>query len=82
MRLVFDQTGDFKAKDAAEDWCQANGISVGSTERGKPRGLLRGDFIISKWHNMSAAEIAELDGRMTGNMRHGPVIVEINGGVA
>lgn len=62
---------------AAEDWCRTNGVSVGCGEKGKPRGLLRGDFAISKWRNMNASEIAALDGRMTGDMRDGPVIIEM-----
>jgi len=42
-----------------------------------PRGLLRGSFDISKWRNMSKREISQLDGRMTGDMKNGPVFVEI-----
>ena len=77
IRETFNQAGDFAASRAAEAWCEARGISVGRTERGRPRGLLYGDFDISKWHNMSKAEIAALDGLMTGDMRNGPVHIEI-----
>lgn len=77
MRIVFEQQGTFAAMYAAEEWCRSNGISVGCGEKGKPRGLLLGDFAISKWRNMNASEIAALDGRMTGDMRDGPVIIEM-----
>lgn len=77
MRELFKQEGEFAAMRAAEVWCAERGISVGRMERGKPCGLLYGDFDIAKWHNMSRREIEALDGRMTGDMRHGPVTVEI-----
>lgn len=77
MQELFNQPGEFEAMRAAEAWCAERGISVGRMERGKPRGLLYGDFDIAKWHNMRKHEIEALDGRMTGDMRHGPVIVEV-----
>ncbi|ABM96988.1 hypothetical protein [Methylibium petroleiphilum] len=76
-RVVFEQKGDFAASNAAEAWCAERGISVGIMERGMPRGLLYGDFEIAKWHNLNRADRAALDGRMTGDMRHGPVAIEI-----
>lgn len=78
-RVVFDQAGDFNAVAAAEAWCAARGLSVGRMERGQPRGLLFGDFDIQKWHNLSAVERRALSGRMTGDMRNGPVVVEVRG---
>ena len=74
---TFKQSGDFQAMYAAEAWCAENGVSVGSTQRGDPRGLLYGDFMIAKWRNLDAAERAELHGQMTGDMRNGPVQVSI-----
>lgn len=75
MKIVFDQRGTFEAMRAAEQWCRDNGISCGSSQVMAPRGLLRGDFCISKWRNMSKAEIAALDGTMSGDMREGPVTI-------
>lgn len=67
--------GEFAACNAAEAWCKENGISVGTTCRDLPRGLKRGDYDIAKWRNLSAADIAVMDGQMTGDMRNGPVTV-------
>lgn len=77
MKQFFNEAGDFKAMYAAEAWCAENGISVGSSERGNPRCLMRGDFAIAKWRNLSAAERKECHGVMTGDMRNGPVTVEM-----
>ena len=77
MKIVFKEQGDFAAQCAAEKWCRDNGISYGSSCALSPTGLLRGDVIISKWHNLSAREIAFLDGTMTGDMRNGPVTIEL-----
>ena len=74
-KLTFSNAGDFKAMQAAEDWCAERGISVGQRQRGDPRGLLRGDFLIAKWRNLTGKERAKLDGLMTGDMRNGPVVV-------
>lgn len=76
-QFVFRERGDFAAKDAAEAWCAANGMSVGRMERDKPRGILIGDFDIQKWHNLRPHERLELDGQMTGDMRNGPVFVTL-----
>lgn len=75
--MTFADVGDFEAMYAAEQWCADNGYSVGAGQRGSPRGLLRGDFVIMKWRNLSAQERAELDGTMTGDMRNGPVTVSV-----
>lgn len=76
-RVSFEQKGVFAASNAAEAWCAERGISVGIMERGQPRGLVYGDFEVAKWHNLNRAERAALDGRMIGEMRHGPVVVEV-----
>jgi len=78
MKIHFNQVGDFKAMWAAEEWCRNNGISYGPTQAGKPRGLKYGDYAISKWKNLDIRDIALLDGKMTGDMRNGPVCIEIN----
>lgn len=78
MKKVFDQAGDFSACDAAEQWCKENGVSVGSMQRGDPRGLMRGDVRIAKWRNLGQADKDALDGQMTGDMRNGPVTVLLN----
>ncbi|WP_250467671.1 hypothetical protein [Caballeronia sp. GAFFF2] len=67
----------FEAVYSAEAWCAENGYSVGAAQQGAPRGLLRGDFAIAKWRNLSPAERLSLDGTMTGDMRNGPVTIHI-----
>ena len=69
-------TNDFAAVDAAEKWIRENGYSVGSMQRGAPRGILKGDFDIAKWRNLNTKERAELDGLMEGG-RGGPVTIRI-----
>lgn len=78
MKLTFDQKGDFQAYYAAEKWCKENGISRGSMERGNPIGLLRGDWHISKWSNMTKEEQLQCDGFMkSASFRNGPVFIEM-----
>jgi hypothetical protein len=80
MKKVFDILGgNFEACREAEEWCRERGIAVGRMERDQPRGLLVGDYDIAKWHNLSGPERRELDGTMTGDMRHGPVVIELKG---
>jgi hypothetical protein len=78
MRLTFNNAGAFAAVRAAEDWCAKHGLSVGAMERGKPRGILFGDYAIQKWHNLRQADKDALHGTMTGDMRNGPVTVAVD----
>jgi hypothetical protein len=78
MRVVFNNAGDFAAMYAAEDWCAKHGLSVGSSERGKPRGILFGDYAIAKWHNLRQADKDALHGTMSGDMRNGPITVAVD----
>jgi hypothetical protein len=75
--MTFADVGDFQAFYAAERWCKENGYSVGSMQGPDPIGLLRGDFAISKWRNLSRQQRAELDGQMTGDMRSGPITIRV-----
>lgn len=80
MKLVFDNPGcNFEACREAEAWCENHNISVGSMERQQPRGLMAGSYVIAKWNNLRPHERATLDGRMTGDMRSGPVVIELKG---
>jgi hypothetical protein len=78
-KIVFESGTSFQAYYAAEQWCRDNGISLGSMERGNPIGLMRGDFYISKWSNMTKAEQAACHGTMTAKngFRDGPVVIEM-----
>lgn len=77
MKIVFEGVYTFDAARAAENWCSARGISVGQMQGLSPRGLLFGDYLISKWRGMNKAEISALHGVMDGDMRNGPVTVTI-----
>ena len=78
MRVEFKQQGTWQAKEAAEAWCQANGISVGQSSADGPSGLLFGDYDwIAKWRNLTPQERDDLHGTMDGNFREGPVIVNL-----
>ncbi len=79
VTIAFDQLGDFEACRAAEKWCAERGISVGEMQGPAPRGLLVGNYCIAKWRNLTNAERRELKGRMTGNMRNGPVTITLEG---
>jgi hypothetical protein len=83
-KIVFKQPGDFEAFHAAEQWCRDNGISFGSMERGNPIGLMRGNWSISKWSNMTKKEQSECHGTMTAKagFRSGPVTITMEGGAA
>lgn len=77
VKEIFTQKGDFAAYYAACDWCKKNGVSYGSMQRDDPIGLMRGDYDIAKWRNLSAKDKAELDGVMTGDKRNGPVVIDM-----
>jgi hypothetical protein len=79
---TFGQAGDFAAYRAAEAWLAGFGYSVGRMQRGAPCGILRGDYDIQKWRNLSNAERRALDGTLSGNFRNGPVLVQLREGLA
>lgn len=77
MILTFNETGDWAALRAAENWCKENNVSIGTMQAGSPRGLMRGDYQIAKWRNLDNSDKKSLDGQMTGDMRHGPITIEM-----
>lgn len=79
--MQFDGNGvDFSPSDQAQQWLTQNGYSYGRMQGKDPRGILKGlQWDIQKWRNLSRADIAVLDGTMTGDMRNGPVFVWIKG---
>jgi hypothetical protein len=77
IHMTFPQIGTFRAMTLAEEWLEANGYTVGSCQRGSPRGIMPAGYAVMKWRNLSPAERDQLSGRMTGDMRNGPVIIEI-----
>jgi len=75
--MDFDQLGDFAALRAAEAWCRDNGVSYGPTDRTHTIGLLIGDYVIAKWHNLTTKERRACDGTIVGDARHGPLTLRI-----
>ncbi len=76
--ITFDDTPEFAAKRAAEAWCRERGISAGPCQQHQPRGLATNGVVLAKWRNLNDSERRQLDGQMTGDMRHGPVTVTLN----
>ena len=75
--IEFDDKGTFQAYWSAQNWCNENGYSHGSSDRTGPIAMWKGDFSISKWHNLSKKEQSECDGIITGNHREGPVKITL-----
>lgn len=80
MKKIFDTLGgNFEACREAEAWCEVRDIAVGAIEQGQPRGLSVDPCVIAKWSKLRHHERAQLQGTMTGDMRHGPVTIELDG---
>lgn len=74
---VFNQEGTFQAWYAASDWLKESGYSFGSMCGSFPIGVMRGDYAIAKWKNLTPRERNQLDGTVTGNFHEGPVTVRL-----
>ncbi|MEN5277337.1 hypothetical protein ABE527_10330 [Brucella sp. TWI432] len=59
MARLTDQ-GDFAAVRRAEQLLKQHGFSVGTTQRGSPRGIMFGAYDIQKWRNLNEADRAAL----------------------
>jgi hypothetical protein len=78
MIQVFNNNhGDFSGFNDACKWLQDNGYSYGSMQGNSPIGVMAGDHNIPKWRNLSSQDIAQLDGRLTGDPRNGPITLTI-----
>jgi hypothetical protein len=76
--ITFNQTGDFKAVNAAQKWLHENGYSYGSMCMDMPIGILKGDWCIAKWRNLNAKERKQLDGQLISkDFREGPVVIQL-----
>lgn len=74
---TFSDTGDFQALFSAQKWLDSQGYSYGSSCRGSPTGILKGGAFIAKWRNLTPQQIEELDGKMTGDNRNGPITITL-----
>lgn len=63
FQKIFKGDGStFGATYEAEAWLRDNGYSYGSSCVCSPQGVLKGDYCISKWRNLSMKERSEMDG--------------------
>jgi len=80
MKKEFTDAGTFNAVNRAREWLHDRGYSEGSMCGDAPMGILKGDFLIAKWRNLTAKEKKELHGVITSrDFREGPVTVELYG---
>ena len=83
MKRTFEHNpdaGDFSAYNAAVAWVESMGYSVGSMQRGAPTMIYLGDCDVSKFRNLSKAELRSAAGNIVGDggrFRGGPVTVEL-----
>ena len=68
---------EFPNLNAAKQWCDDTGHSYGPLCRDMPIGVLKGDWLIAKWKNLTDEERDGLHGRITTNTDWdtGPVFI-------
>lgn len=77
IRMTIDRPGDFAATSYAEKMLEQAGFAVGSSQRGSPRGIMFGNYHVSKWRNLRPSEIEQLHGQIIGDGRNGPLTIKI-----
>jgi len=77
FQKTFEAPGTFDAWHAARHWLEERGYSCSHTSAMHPVAVLKGDWQIAKWKNLTRKEIAALDGKVDGNFRDGPVTVTL-----
>lgn len=77
FEFTFTAEGDWKAKDLAEQFLRERGFAYGPTQGHDPRAIMFGDYLVSKWRNLTRADIAANHGVMLGVLRTGPITVVI-----
>lgn len=71
--ILFAHLGTWAAKEACERFLRDRGFSIGISQAGAPRGVLFGNFGISKWRNLRQADRDGLHATVTGDGREGPL---------
>ena len=66
----------FKSIHKSIDWLEKNGFSYGkySSTMKDPIPVKKGEHNLGFWKDLSNEEIKELDGKIIGNYRYGPVL--------
>lgn len=77
FEISFEREGPFESWYACQRWLTERGYSFGSTCVMSPVGVLKGDYTIAKWRNLTPKERAELDGSVSGDFRNGPVTLTL-----
>jgi len=77
MEKTFKANGTFQAYYDACGWLKENGYSYGSMCGHEPIGIMKGNYCIAKWKNLTKQEQKSLDGTMTGEFREGDVKITI-----
>jgi hypothetical protein len=75
--LIYRQRGDFAAQDAAEAELGRHGFSIGPSETGAPWAVMHGEVKVGKWRNLSPDERSAAHLTLSGNGRHGPLILTL-----
>lgn len=73
--ITFQSDETFSAYRQAQQYLTDNGYSYGPSCVMYPTAILKGDYNIAKWKNLTAKERKQVDGIITGDMRHGPVTI-------
>jgi hypothetical protein len=71
--VTFNQTGTFAATYEAERLLKAHGFAIGPSQRGSPRAVMFGNYVVAKWSNLDHNERRETHATLTGDGREGPL---------
>lgn len=77
FEIRFEQTGTFEAWEKCQQWLTVRGYSFGITCAMSPVGVLKGDYCIAKWRNLTPKERSALDGSVSGDFRNGPLTLTL-----
>ena len=67
----------FTAYSKATKYCALMGYSVASMCSPEPTAIMKGDWYIAKWRNLTHKERTAAHGTITGRFREGPVVVRM-----
>jgi len=78
-QIIFDGNGEaFSAMTDAENWLTKNGYSFGSSCVDCPQAILKGDFLIAKWRNLTQKERSKIDGKLhAGREGHATIVLKV-----
>lgn len=75
--IVFRATEEFRATHDAEALLKQAGFSIGPTQRGAPRAVMFGDYLVAKWRGLNHDQRRKTHGTLTGDNRHGPLMFRL-----